>query len=157
MMVAAAMMLSYLEFLLPLNLMLPLPGFRLGLANLIVTLVFFRISPIDAGVISAIRILLTALLFGSATSLWFSALGGLLAYLSMVVCKYLLPKASFFGISVLAAACHNCGQILAAATLFGGAIIRSYLPALLFASVVYGGIVGTLLNLFYPRTQRVKI
>lgn len=153
-MIAAAMMLSYLEVLLPLNLILPLPGFRLGLANVVITLVFCLVSPIDAAVVSALRILLMGLLFGSATSLYFSALGGIFAFLALLLCKLLLTKCSFLGVSALCAAAHNCGQILAAATLFGGAVVFSYLPWLLLASGIYGGIVGILLNLLAPRMER---
>lgn len=153
-MVVLAMMLSYLEAILPLNMLVPLPGFRLGLANVIVMLTFVLISPIDAAIVSALRILLMGLLFGSVTSLYFSALGGLLAYLMLAVCVYLFRRCSFFGASVLCAAAHNCGQIIAAATLFGTAVVFSYLPWLLLASAVYGGIVGVLLNLIVPRMKR---
>ena len=62
---------------------------------------------------------------------------------------------SFLGVSVLCAAAHNCGQIIAAATLFGSSLITSYLPLLLIASVVYGGIVGALLNLCIPRLKPI--
>ena len=40
-----AMMLSYLEVILPLNLLVPLPGFRLGLANVAVVAVFCLFTP----------------------------------------------------------------------------------------------------------------
>ncbi len=154
-MIAAAMMLSYLEVLLPLHLLIPLPGFRLGLANVVVLLVFCLQSPVDAAIVSALRILLMGLLFGSATSLYFSALGGLFAFLMLLFCRFMLKKCSFFGVSVLCAAAHNGGQILAAATLFGSSVVFFYLPWLLLASAAYGGIVGILLNLLVPRMQRV--
>lgn len=154
-MVVLAMMLSYLEAVLPLNVLIPLPGFRLGLANVIVTLVFVLISPIDAAIVSALRILLMGILFGSVTSFYFSALGGLCAFLTLLFCSYLLRRCSFLGVSVLCAAAHNCGQILAAVTIFGVSLIFSYLPWLLLASAIYGGIVGILLNLCVPRMKRL--
>ena len=58
---------------------------------------------------------------------------------------------SYVGVSVLSAAAHNTGQVLAAVVLFGPSLIPSYLPLLLVASVVYGGAVGFLLNLLIPR------
>ena len=93
------------------------------------------------------------LLFGSATSLYFSALGGVLSFLVLLLMSWIGKKCSFFGVSVLSAAAHNAGQIIAAVTLFGTSLISSYLPALLLASVIYGGIVGLLLNLLVPRLQ----
>ena len=152
-MIALAMMLSYLEFLLPLQALIPLPGFRLGLANLVVTLVFCLISPVDAALVSGSRILLMGLLFGSATSLYFSAMGGLFSFLTLLLLSHVGKRCSLLGVSVLCAAAHNCGQITAAVTLFGTDLILSYLPLLLLASVVYGGIVGCLLNLAMPRIQ----
>lgn len=149
--VAFAMMLSYLEVLLPLTAWIPLPGFRLGLANLAVTLTFFLLSPIDAAVISAIRILLMGLLFGSATSLYFSAMGGLLSFLMLLLCAKFAKRCSLCGVSVLCAAAHNVGQIFAATTLFGVYLIFSYLPWLLLSAVVCGTTVGVLLNLTLPR------
>ena len=135
-MIVLAMMLSYLEAILPLNLLLPIPGFRLGLANVVVMLAFTLLSPLDAAIISGVRILLMSLLFGTVTSLWFSALGGLFAYAMLAICVVGFRRCSYFGASVLCAAAHNCGQILAAATLFGSAVILSYLPILLLAKLL---------------------
>jgi len=146
-----AMMLSYLEVLLPLSVIIPLPGFRPGLANLAVTLVFVLLSPADAALVSAVRILLMGLLFGTPTTLWFSAMGGLLSFLVLLWMRFVGKRCSFLGLSVLSAAAHNVGQIIAAVTVFGVSLIASYLPFLLFASVVFGGIVGLLLNILVPR------
>lgn len=151
MLLCGALMLSYLEVLLPLGAAIPLPGFRLGLANLVVTAVFCLVSPIDAAIVSGMRILIMGVLFGSVTSLYFSALGGIFAYLMLLLLSKVGRKHSFFGVSVLCAAAHNTGQILAAVTLFGAALIPSYLPALLIASAVYGGALGCLLNLCMPK------
>lgn len=155
MLVAGAMMLSYLEVLLPLDVWIPLPGFRLGLANLAIMLAFFLLSPIDAAIISALRILLMGILFGSVTSLWFSFMGGLLAFLTLAAVARFGRGFSFIGISVLCAAAHNLGQILAAVAMFGSSLIVSYLPFLLVAAVVFGGIVGSLLNLLFPKLQKI--
>ena len=151
--VAFAMMLSYLEALLPLQALIPLPGFRLGLANVAITVTFCLLSPIDAACVSAIRILLTGFLFGSATSLYFSALGGLCSFLMLLLLSRIAKECSLMGVSVLCAAAHNIGQILAAMSLFGTKLVFSYLPLLLIASVIYGGVVGALLNLLLPRLK----
>ncbi len=149
-----AMMLSYLEVILPLNLLVPLPGFRLGLANVAVVAVFCLFTPIDALAVMSVRILLMGLLFGSPTSLYFSAMGGLFSFAVLMLAKYLCKKCSLVGVSILCAAAHNTGQVIAAVTLFDAALITTYLPALLIASVIYGGIVGVLLNLLLPRLQK---
>ena len=82
---ATAMLLSYLETVIPLQMLIPLPGVRLGLANFAVVTVFALVSPWDAALVSAVRILATGLLFGSVTSLYFSALGGLCSFLMLLL------------------------------------------------------------------------
>lgn len=148
-----AIMLSYLEVLLPLSAWIPLPGFRLGLANVVILIVFSLLSPMDAAVVSAIRILLMGILFGSATSLYFSVAGGLFSFLLLLGMKRIGRQCSYLGISILSAAAHNTGQILAAVTLFGRMLLTAYLPVLLVASVIYGGIVGLLLNRLMPKLK----
>lgn len=153
MMTAFAMILSYLETLVPLQAFVALPGIRLGLANLAVMLVFALISPIDAAIVSAVRIFAMGLLFGSVTSLYFSAMGGLFSFLVLLLMRRVGRGCSYLGVSVLSAAAHNLGQMLAAVTLFDASLLTSYLPPLLFAALLCGSLVGMLLNLLLPRLQ----
>lgn len=153
---ALAMGLSYLEYLLPIAAVFPLPGFRLGLANLVVMLAFYLLSPLDAAIVSALRILLSGVLFGSVTSLYFSALGGLFSYLVLLLLYFVRAKCSLIGASILSASAHNFGQIVAAMTLYGALVARSYLPYLLLASILYGGLLGLLANLLSTRLKKAK-
>lgn len=153
MLCAFCMILSYLEVLVPFELFLPLPGFRLGLCNFAVLAIFCLLSPVDAAIVSAMRILLMGLLFGTATSFYFSLMGGILSFLMLFVLRALKTHCSFLGVSILSAAAHNTGQIIAAVTLFGVSLIPSYLPFLLLASVLYGGLIGLLLNIAIPKLQ----
>ena len=153
--ITVAMMLSYLEVLIPLELLLPFPGFKLGLANTVTVLTLVLVSKADAALVSAMRILLMGLLFGTPVSLFFSASGGLLAYLALLLAARLLRRCSHCGISVLCAAAHNLGQLLAAAWLFGAEVMLSYLPILLLAALLSGTLTGLLLNAAVPRLQKI--
>ena len=151
----AALAFSYLETLFPLSLLIPLPGVKLGLANVLITAVFFWYSPIDAGVVSALRVGIAALLFGTVTSFFFSALGALAAYGVLWLCRLFLRRfCSYIGVSVLAAAGHQIGQITAACLLFRSAAPQAYLPVLLCVAIVTGGVTGLLLNLMAPRLEK---
>ncbi len=152
--VACAMMLSYVEVLLPLQLLVPLPGFKLGLANTVTVLAFVLVSRRDAAVILSLRILLMSLLFGTVTSFFFSAMGGLLSFLALLLAERLLRGCSFLGVSVLSAAAHNLGQLLAACCFFGSGILLSYLPVLLLAAALCGSLTGILLNLSVPTLKK---
>ena len=151
-----ALAFSYLEAIAPISLVIPLPGIRLGLANIAVMLAFFCLSPIDAALVSFARIALSALLFGSPVSFFFSLCGGALAYLSLFLSRPLVKngKMSFIGASVISSALHGSGQIIAAAIVYGvGAWF--YLPVILLFGAPFGALVGLLLNILYPRTEKI--
>lgn len=146
MLLGVAMMLSYLEAILPLSAIIPLPGAKLGLANICIMLCFYTVSPLDALTVSLMRISLTALLFGNLNSFAFALTGGMLAYLGMWLCKALGEGVSFYGISVLCAALHNFGQCLAGSFLLGNTAIFTYLPLLLIFALIFGGINGAIMT-----------
>ncbi len=146
MLLCVAMMLSYLEAILPLSFIIPLPGAKPGLANVAIMLCFYKLSPIDALFISTTRVFLSALLFGNISSLAFSVSGAILAYLGMWLCDFLGERVSYYGISVLCAALHNIGQMLAGALVLGSFSIISYLPLLLVFSVIFGLLTGTIIT-----------
>jgi len=147
---------SLLEHLLPLSLLLPLPGVKLGLANVVITAIFFFGSPLDAAIVSAVRIGLSALLFGSPVSLLFSTLGGLLTYGTLWLCRPFQKRFfSFVGISILSATGHHIGQILAAWILFDSGIFLTYLPVLLLAGLATGCATGLLLNVCAPQLRKL--
>ncbi len=142
---ALAMVLSYVEVLIPFELLIPLPGFKPGLANIAVAATFFIFGAMPAACVSISRILLSALLFGSVTSFCYSLAGGLLAFLALVFWRALLSKLSgFVGMGVVSAAAHNIGQCIVGAIFFGPALITAYLPYLLIFAIITGILTGTL-------------
>ncbi len=156
MLLGMALLLSYLEAILPLNALIPLPGFKLGLANIIITLVFITVSPIDAAAISFCRTVIMGILFGNASSFTFSLCGALLSYLGLWLLARLGKRHfSTVGISVGCAALHNLGQLLAAAAWFGSYVLLGYLPPLLLAALIFGSLTGCLLLLILPRFERL--
>ena len=147
--VAFGLILSYVEAIVPINLIIPFPGFKLGLANLSVMLAFFTLGIKYAVAVSICRISLCALLFGSATSFFFSLSGGILALLAMLAYSLVLKRFNgALGLSVLCAAMHDLGQCIACSVFFGYYVITFYLPYLLMFSIVTGSITGLLVHKF---------
>lgn len=138
---ALALALSVAEGLVPLTVLFPLPGLRLGLANLVTVYALCRLSGRDALLILVARCLLGSLLGGNLTVLAFSLSGGLLA-LAVMALLLRLSCLSLFGVSIAGAAAHNTGQILAAMVVLGGRAPLVYLPPLLFCSLVTGAVTG---------------
>ncbi len=156
MLLGLSMLLSYLEAILPLTVWLPLPGFKLGLANILITLVFVAISPWDAALLSLCRITVMGMLFGNMNSFLFSLGGGLLSYLGLWLLARLGRRCfSMIGVSVGCAALHNLGQLLVASLWFGTEVILGYLPVLLVAALLFGTVTGMLLGAILPRFERL--
>ena len=138
---ALALALSAAEGLVPLTVIFPLPGLRLGLANLVTVYALCRLSGREALLILAARCLLGALVGGSLTALAFSLTGGLLALGTMALLLR-CGRFSLFGVSIAGAAAHNPGQILAAMAVLGSRAPLAYLPPLLLCSLATGAFTG---------------
>ena len=138
---ALALGLSTLENLFPVTLVIPLPGVKLGLANIVTVFALYQLGPLPALCILAARCLLGSLFTGNASALLFSLLGGTLAMLVMLALSR-LPGLSVYGVSIGGAAAHNCGQIAAACLTLGSMAPLYYLPILLGASLITGAVTG---------------
>ena len=150
--VALAMIFSYIETFIPFN--FGVPGIKLGLANLVVLLGLTFLPAVDVLLISVVRIVLSSLLFGNVMSLWYSLAGGLLSFL----CMWLLTRRegySIIGMSMAGGVMHNVGQIITAAIIVKTLQLTWYLPVLLVAGLVTGAIIGTVARLLMPRVQKV--
>ncbi|MCQ2413435.1 MAG: Gx transporter family protein [Clostridia bacterium] len=137
--VAVAMMLSFIESRIPV--FVPVPGVKIGLANLAALFALYRLGFRDAALVSAVRVSLSALLFGSPVSFLYSLAGAAVSLILMA----LLKKASFFspiGVSVAGGVAHNFAQIAVAALMFDTAALFSYLPVLAITGTLAGTVIG---------------
>lgn len=140
-MISLALVLSYTERLIPLQMVVPLPGIKLGLANIVSLVALYLMGGKSALMILVLRCLLGGMFSGSITSLLFSLTGGLLAMVVMAgakKCRFL----SIYGVSILGAAAHNTGQILASMLLMHSVYIAAYLPYLLLVALATGAATG---------------
>ena len=138
---AMALALSYLENLFPLSLAIPVPGVKLGLANIVTVFALWALGPGQTLLILLARCFLGALFAGNMNALVFSLLGALSALGTMVLLSR-RRALSIYGVSVGGAAAHNCGQIAAALLTLGSTAPLYYLPVLLAVSLLTGGLTG---------------
>ena len=153
--IALGLALSVLESLVPVQLLVPLPGIKLGIANIITLLALSLFGFNSALIILVLRCILASALFGSLTSFLFSICGGVLAITIMTVLFKKCKMVSFIGISIAGAAAHNTGQIFAAAIAMKSFYIFAYLPILLIASIITGGIIGLVLTIIFDRIKKI--
>ena len=119
----------------------PIPGIKLGLANIVTVFALYALGPAQALLILTGRCLLGAVFAGNMNALIVSLLGGFSAMLVMI----LLSRSrhlSVYGVSIGGAAAHNCGQIAAACLTLGSTAPLYYLPILLGASLITGAVTG---------------
>ena len=139
--VSLALTLSWTERLFPLQLLVPLPGVKLGLANIVTLIALYLMGAGEAFIILILRCLLGAMFAGSTVSLLFSLSGGLMAMAAMAAVRH-VRGLSVYGVSVLGAAAHSFGQILAAVLLMHSVCIWAYLSYLLLVSLFTGMATG---------------
>lgn len=155
-MVALALVLSYTERFIPLQMLVPLPGVKLGLANIVTLVALYRLSPKHAFLILVPRCILGAAFGGGLTGLLFSLVGGLLALGVMTIAKG-IKFFSVYGVSILGAAAHNLGQILTSMVLMQSVYVGAYLPYLLAVAIFTGFATGAACGGILRVLQGVKL
>ena len=154
MLVALAMVLGFVEILIPIN--LGIPGMKLGLANIVVVIALFLFDVKTAVVVSILRIILIAMTFGNMSMMFYSIAGASLSLLSMIAISK-IKSFSLISVSIVGGIMHNVGQIICAAFVVRTNGVFTYLPVLMIAGLVSGALIGIVAGLISVRLTNVKI
>ncbi|MDR0851997.1 MAG: Gx transporter family protein [Clostridiales Family XIII bacterium] len=149
---AVALVLSYLESLIPLP--VPVPGVKLGFANIAVLSALYLLGGRGAFAVNIIRILLAGLMFTGFSAMLYALAGGILGVLVMILLKR-TGLFSVFGVSVGGATAHIAGQLSLAVLVTHTVSIFMLLPALLISAVLSGLLIGFIAQLIL-RTPGLK-
>ncbi len=141
---AVALILSYVESLIPFT--FGIPGIKLGLPNLIVILLLYSAKlpargAREALLVNGLRIILSGFLFGSMYSILYALAGAVFSFTVMVSARR-CRCFSMIGVSVLGGVFHNIGQTLVAMFVVETFAVLYYLPILIVAGVVTGAVLG---------------
>lgn len=147
MLVALAMIFSYVESVIPIN--FGVPGMKLGIANLVTVTGLCFLEVPEVLLVVVMRILLTGFLFGNGMSIIYSLAGGILSLLVMAVIRK-VKGFSIIGVSIAGGITHNIGQILVAAVAVENIKLVYYLPVLLIAGTVTGFLIGIVSKKMLP-------
>ena len=120
----------------------PIPGIKLGLSNIVTVYAVFTLSAADAGAILAVRILLGALVTGNVSALMYSAAGGAMCYIAMLLMRRVLTEKQIWVASVVGAMAHNLGQIAVALLVTRTRGLLAYLPILEISGMIAGLFTG---------------
>lgn len=121
---------------------LPVPGVKLGLANIVTVFTVFALGPGKGILVLAARIFLGAVFCGNFSSILYSAAGGACAIAVTIALRRILTRKQLFVAGCLGAMAHSVGQIAMAALVLGTASVFVYLPVLLAVSLVTGLFTG---------------
>ena len=132
--IALAMVMSFIESQIPS--FVPIPGVKMGLANIVVVFALYRFGWKEALGISMLRVILVSLLFGHLASFFYRFAGALLSFAGMVLLKQ-SGRFSCIAVSVTGGVLHNIGQIAMACILLGTNAIAYYLPFLILSGTIF--------------------
>lgn len=122
--------------------LIPLPGVKLGLANIITLILLRQGSARGAFMVLIARLLLSAFLFGQVLSLLYSLAGGILSFIIMYIANRLLHNKFSFLTGALGGLFHNLGQLLTAFAVTATAGVFTYSPYLAVSGILTGLFTG---------------
>ena len=147
---ALAILIGYVESLIPLN--FGIPGIKPGLCNIVILITMMLFSWREALIVSAARVLVIGFLFGNLFSILYGLTG---TVLSILVMAFLFEMEIFgmLGISAAGGTIHNIGQLLVAKAVLPALPLLWYTPVLIFAGMATGALVGLLVHEIWQRTR----
>ena len=146
--IALALIFSYIESLFPIP--VPLPGIKVGLANLVVVFTLYRLGYKYAINVSLIRVLLVGFMFGSLSAILYGLAGAILSLIAMIIVKS-YSNLHVVTVSIIGSLAHIIGQLLVAGAVTDYRAIAYYAPYLLIAAFVAGGIIGSVSSILIGR------
>ena len=148
--IAVAMILSYIEAQIPLS--VSVPGVKIGLSNIATVFALYTLGAPAAVVVSVVRVILSSLLFGNFAMMIYSLSGAALALVFMILTKR-SRVFSVIGVSVTGGVMHNAGQVIAAAVMMENAGIAAYVIPLIISGTLAGIVVGVISALLVGRLE----
>lgn len=134
------------------------PGAKLGMANLITIIAIFTLPIKCSFQVLMIRLILTALIGGTFSTFIYSAVGGILSYIVMLLIKQMGPKlVSIIGISVMGGVMHNLGQLIVASWMAQSWGVFNYLPVLSLSGILAGFAVGMIGNFLLQSIKSLRL
>ena len=154
MLVATALILSFVESQIPP--IVPIPGVKLGLANIVTLFALYKLGAPSALTVAVVRVSLSSLLFGSVSSFAYAMGGALLSFAVMLLLKKLGWFATFT-VSIAGAVAHNIAQICVSMLILQTEVVIYYLPALLISGIITGAVIGIIGAVLLKKLEKIKI
>jgi len=122
--------------------LVPIPGIKMGLANIVTVFVVFAIGSKEAAAVLFARIFLGAVFAGNFSTIFYSAAGGVCAIGVTILLKKILTKKQLWVAGALGAIAHSIGQMAMAIVISGTPGLIAYLPVMIVMSIITGTFTG---------------
>ncbi len=134
----------------------PIPGIKLGLANIITVYAVYRYKPYEAAAITVVRLILGAVFAGNFAALIYSASGAALCLVGMLILRRFIDEKHIWISSVFGALLHNTGQMAAALIITQTPQLLAYYPFLLVSGCLAGAFTGLCAQIVISRLKKTK-
>lgn len=120
----------------------PIPGIKLGLANIITIYAVYCFKPTEVILIVTARIFIGTIFSGNFSAIIYSLSGAFLCLAGMLFIKNIIPVKYIWLCSIIGGMLHNIGQITAAIIIMRTLAVMSYLPLLICSGTIAGTFTG---------------
>ena len=135
--------------------LVPVPGVKLGLSNIVTVFAVFAMGSKEAASILFVRIFLGAVFAGNFSTIFYSAAGGALAIVTTILLRKLLTKKQLWVAGILGAVAHSIGQMAMAIAITQTIGLVSYLPVMILCSIVTGLFTGLCAQFLLDRGEDI--
>lgn len=134
--------------------LIPIPGVKMGLANIVTVYAIYALGAGNALFILLGRVFLGAVFSGQMMTIFYSLGGGLLSWVTLLVLHRIFDEKQMWLASAFSAVAHNIGQLIVAALIMRTWAVVGYLPYLILAGVCAGVFTGICAQLLFGRIER---
>ena len=135
--------------------LVPIPGVKLGLANIVTVFAVFTMGSKEGAMILAARIFLGAVFAGNFSTIFYSAAGGACAILVTIGLKRILTKNQLWVAGALGAVAHSMGQMAVAVAMTGTPGLLVYLPVMILCGIITGLFTGLCAQFLVKRGKEI--
>lgn len=135
---------------------IPIPGVKLGLANIVTVYSVYKYSAKETAAIVIIRVILGAIFGGNIAAIMYSMSGALLCLAGMLLIKRIVPLNYIWVSSILGAILHNTGQMIVAVIVMRSFAVISVYPFLLVSGCIAGAFTGLCAQFLIKRGSMEK-
>ena len=133
--------------------LVPIPGVKLGLANIVTVYAMYHYSAKETSLIVLARILLGSIFGGNISAIIYSLSGAFLCLTGMIILRRVIDEKNIWICSILGAVLHNIGQTAAAIVVMKTTAVLSYLPFLLVSGCIAGAFTGICAQLLVRKSS----